>query len=95
MPHGQSWAVKLPIVFPSLLCRIILSQHPNILIPEDEPCKRESPISFHFKLFEGKHDADITGPSRKVPSPRKVSSSSMYRKAMITSMEADVRALDE
>jgi hypothetical protein len=95
MPHGKSWAVKLAIAFPSLLCGIILSQHPNILIPEDEPCKRESPISFHSKLFEGKHAADIAVPSRKVTSPGKVASSSMNRKAMIISMEAAVRALDE
>lgn len=95
MPHGKSWAVKLAIDFPSLLCGIILSQHPNILIPEDEPCKRESPISFHSKLFEGKHVADIAGPSRKVTSPGKVASSSMNIKAMIISMEAAVRALDE
>ncbi|KAK2374766.1 hypothetical protein QL285_075706 [Trifolium repens] len=95
MPHGKSWAMKLAIAFPSLLCGIILSQHPNILILEDEPCKRESPISFHSKLFEGKHAADIAGPSRKVTSPGKVASSSMNRKAMIISMEAAVRALDE
>jgi hypothetical protein len=95
MPYGKSWAIKLPIVFPSLLCGIILAQHPNILIPADEPCKRKSPLSFHFKLFEGKHAADIAGPSRKVSSPRKVSTSTMNRNAMITSMEAAVRALDE
>jgi hypothetical protein len=95
MPHGQSWDVKLPIAFPSLLCGIILAQHPNILLPEDEPCKRESPISLHYKLFEGKHAADIAVPSKKVSFPGKVSSSSMNRKAMIISMEAAVRALDE
>jgi hypothetical protein len=95
VPHSQSWAVKLPIAFPSLLCGIILAQHPNILLPEDEPCKRESPISLHYKLFEGKHAADIAVPSKKVSFPGKVSSSSMNRKAMIISMEAAVRALDE
>jgi hypothetical protein len=87
--------VKLAIGFPSLICGIILDQHPNILLPEDEPCKRESPISLHYKLFEGKHAADIAVPSKKVSSPGKVASSSMKRKAMIMSMEAAVRALDE
>jgi hypothetical protein len=77
MPHGKSWAVKLAIGFPSLICGIILEQHPNILLPEDELCKRESPISLHYKLFEGKHAADITMPSKKVTSPGKVASSSM------------------
>ncbi|WJX24287.1 hypothetical protein P8452_13412 [Trifolium repens] len=95
MPHGKSWAVKLAIGFPYLICGIILDQHPNILLPEDDPCKRESPISLHYKLFEGKHAADITVPSKKVTSLGKVASSSMNRKAIIISMEAAVRALDE
>ncbi|KAK2383147.1 hypothetical protein QL285_070632 [Trifolium repens] len=28
--HGKSWAVKLVIVFPTIICGIILDQHPNI-----------------------------------------------------------------
>ncbi|KAK2381040.1 hypothetical protein QL285_068681 [Trifolium repens] len=95
MLHGKSWAVKLVIAFPSLICGIILNQHPNILLPEDEPCKRESPMTLSYKLFEGKHVADIMVPSKKVGSPGKVASSSMNRKTMIISMEAAVRALDE
>jgi hypothetical protein len=95
MTHGKSWAVRLPIAFPTLICGIILTQHPTILTAADEPCKRESPLSLYFKLFEGDHAADIAGPSRKVPSPRKGSSSTMNKKAMIISMEAVVRALDE
>jgi hypothetical protein len=87
--HGKSWAIRMPIAFPSLLCGIILSQHPNILTGDDEPCKREPSLSLHFKLFERDHAADIDGPSRKV------TPSTMNRKAMIASMEATVRALDE
>ncbi|KAK2382851.1 hypothetical protein QL285_070364 [Trifolium repens] len=93
--HGKSWAVKLDIAFPSLICGIILDQHPNILLPEDEPCKRESPMTLSYKLFEGKHAADIIVPPKKIVPPRKVASSSMNRKAMIISMEAAVKALDE
>jgi hypothetical protein len=59
------------------------------LTADDELCKRESPLSFHSKLFEGKHASDIIGPSRKVPS------STMNRKEMIASMEATCRALEE
>ncbi|KAK2382260.1 hypothetical protein QL285_069808 [Trifolium repens] len=93
--HGKSWAVKLVIAFPSLICGIILDQHPNILLPEDEPCKRESPMTLSYKLFEGKHAADIIVPPKKIVPPGKVASSSMNRKAMIISMEAAVKALDE
>ncbi|KAK2402173.1 hypothetical protein QL285_051715 [Trifolium repens] len=93
--HGKSWAVQLVIAFPSLICGIILDQHPNILLPEDVPCKRESPMAFSYKLFEGKHAADIIVPSKKVIPAGKVASSSMNRKSMIMSMEAAVKALDE
>ncbi|KAK2450699.1 hypothetical protein QL285_009808 [Trifolium repens] len=95
IPHGKSWAVKLVIAFPTLICGIIMDQHPNILLPDDEMCKRESLISLHYKLFEGKHAADITMPAKKAVSSGKVASSSMKRKTMIVSMEAAVRALDE
>jgi hypothetical protein len=76
MQHGKSWAIRMPIAFSSLLCGIILSQHPTILTADDEPCKRESHLSLHFKLFEGDHAADIAGPSRNV------TPSTMNRKAM-------------
>ncbi|KAK2422616.1 hypothetical protein QL285_033139 [Trifolium repens] len=93
--HGKSWAVKLVIAFPSLICGIILDQHPNILLLEDVPCKRESPMTFAYKLFEGKHAADIVVPHNKVAPAGKAASSSMTRKTMIISMEAAVKALDE
>ncbi|KAK2454193.1 hypothetical protein QL285_001782 [Trifolium repens] len=93
--HGKSWAVKLVIAFPSLISGIILDQHPNILFPEDVPCKRESPMTFSYKLFEGKHAADIAVPQKKVAHAGKAASSSMTRRTMIISMEAAVKALDE
>ncbi|KAK2389793.1 hypothetical protein QL285_063359 [Trifolium repens] len=93
--HGKSWAIKLAISFPSLICDIILDQHPNILLPEDVPCKRESPMALSYKLFEGKHAADIAVLPKKVAPAGKVTSSSMNRKSMIISMEAAVKALDE
>ncbi|KAK2415376.1 hypothetical protein QL285_037861 [Trifolium repens] len=56
--HAKSWAIRMPIAFPSLICSIILAQHPSILTADDEVSKRESPLDFHPKLFEGKHAAD-------------------------------------
>ncbi|KAK2411248.1 hypothetical protein QL285_046544 [Trifolium repens] len=93
--HGKSWAIKLAISFPSLICEIILDQHPNILLPEDVPCKRESPMTLSYKLFEGKHAADITVPPKKTTPVENVASTSMTRKTMIIFMEAAVKALDE
>ncbi|WJX28620.1 hypothetical protein P8452_17315 [Trifolium repens] len=93
--HGKSWAIKLVIGFPTLISDIILDQHPNILVPEDTPCKRESPMSFSYKLFEGKHAADIVLPAKKVVPQESVVSTTMNRKAMIITMEAAVKALDE
>ncbi|KAK2444858.1 bromodomain-containing protein [Trifolium repens] len=93
--HGKSWAIKLAVSFPTLICEIILDQHPNILVLEDVPCKREPPMTLSYKLFEGKHAADITVPTKKVTPVEPVASTSMTRKTMILTMEATVRALDE
>ncbi|KAK2375043.1 hypothetical protein QL285_075961 [Trifolium repens] len=98
--HGKSWAVRMPIAYPSLICGIILAQHPTILTADDEVSKRESPLDFHPKLFEGKHAADIefSGPSSVVgagPSGVTAGPGSMNRKEMIASLEATCKALDE
>ncbi|KAK2389364.1 hypothetical protein QL285_062958 [Trifolium repens] len=91
--HAKSWAVRMPIAFPTLICSIILAQHPSILTADDEVSKRESPLDFHPRLFEGTHAADIeiTGPSVAAPT----GSGSMSRKEMIASLEAACKALDE
>ncbi|KAK2436585.1 hypothetical protein QL285_021571 [Trifolium repens] len=98
--HAKSWAVRMPIAYPSLICGIILAQHPIILTADDEVSKRKSPLDFHPRLFEGKHVADIefVGPSSVAPTgPSGVSagSGSMNRKEMIASLESACKALDE
>ncbi|XP_058788330.1 uncharacterized protein LOC131662530 [Vicia villosa] len=59
MKHDGSFSIKGPIAFPSLLCGIILDQYPYILNEQDVVCKRESPLAFHYKLFQGKHVPDV------------------------------------
>ncbi|WJX28542.1 hypothetical protein P8452_17244 [Trifolium repens] len=95
--HGKTWAVRMPIAYPSLICGIILAQHPTILTADDEVSKRESPLDFHPRLFEGKHAADIeiAGPSGVAPTGVSTGSDSMSRKEMIASLEATCKALDE
>ncbi|KAH1188198.1 hypothetical protein GmHk_U059841 [Glycine max] len=66
--HSESFAVKLPIAFPTVLCGIMLSQHPNMLNYTDSVMKRESPLSLHYKLFEGTHVPDIVSTSGKAAS---------------------------
>jgi hypothetical protein len=38
--HASTNAVKLPIAFPSMICGIILNQHPGILSSNDLPSRR-------------------------------------------------------
>ncbi|XP_058751482.1 uncharacterized protein LOC131624542 [Vicia villosa] len=59
MKHAGSFSVKGPIAFPFIICGIILDQFPNILSENDSVCKRESALSFHYKLFQGTHVPDI------------------------------------
>ncbi|MCI86712.1 envelope-like protein, partial [Trifolium medium] len=53
----------MPIAFLTLLCGIILSQHPGIFVKSDIPRTRKSPLSVDYRLFEGEHAADIATPS--------------------------------
>ncbi|KAL5127626.1 hypothetical protein HKD37_14G040010 [Glycine soja] len=66
--HSESFAVKLPIAFPTVLCGIMLSQHLNMLNYTDSVMKRESPLSLHYKLFGGTHVPDIVSTSGKAAS---------------------------
>ncbi|XP_058732716.1 uncharacterized protein LOC131604282 [Vicia villosa] len=59
MKHAGSFSVKGPIVFPSIISGIILNQYLNILNENVSICKRESTLSFHYKLFQGTHILDI------------------------------------
>ncbi|XP_050908902.1 uncharacterized protein LOC127122644 [Lathyrus oleraceus] len=57
--HASTNALKLPIAFPSMICGIILSQHPGILSTNDLPSRRKPALSIHYKLFEDSHVEDI------------------------------------
>ncbi|XP_050875198.1 uncharacterized protein LOC127078817 [Lathyrus oleraceus] len=57
--HVSTNAVKLTITFPSMICGIILNQHPGILRSNDLPSRRKPVFSVHYKLFEGNHVEDI------------------------------------
>ncbi|XP_058758304.1 uncharacterized protein LOC131631524 [Vicia villosa] len=71
MKHAGTSATKLPIAFPSLICGIILKQHPGILKSKDSICKRESALSFHYKLLQRSDDKTFAGTSQPSKSVNK------------------------
>ncbi|XP_058747213.1 uncharacterized protein LOC131620227 [Vicia villosa] len=71
MRHVGTSATKLPIAFPSLICGIILKQHPGILKSKDSVCKRESALSFHYKLLQRSDDMTSAGTSQPSKSVNK------------------------
>ncbi|XP_058767963.1 uncharacterized protein LOC131641684 [Vicia villosa] len=71
MRHVGTSATKLPIAFPSLICGIILKQHPGILKSKDSVCKRESALSFHYKLLQRSDDKTPAGTSQPSKSVNK------------------------
>ncbi|XP_058774818.1 uncharacterized protein LOC131649090 [Vicia villosa] len=83
MKHAGSYSVKGLIAFPSIICGIIVNRYPNILSENDSVCKRESAISFHYKLFQGTHVPDIVttsaGTSKDSTTTRKVVVIAMLR----------------
>ncbi|KAL5138082.1 hypothetical protein HKD37_10G028342 [Glycine soja] len=95
--HSESFAVKLPIAFPTVLCGIMLSQHPNILNNIDSMMKRESPLSLHYKLFEGTHVPDIVSTSGKAAASGAVSKDALIAELKDTCkvLEATIKATTE
>ncbi|MCI03833.1 envelope-like protein, partial [Trifolium medium] len=85
LKHAKSLAIKMPIVFPTLLCSIILDQHPGILISSDVAYKRESPLTLHYRLFEETHVPVIVATSSKK------TSGSMTRKEMIADLMGPIQ----
>jgi hypothetical protein len=65
--HAKTDAVRLPIAFPSLICSIMLDQHPGLVTATDLPKKRESPLTTHQKLFGDNHVPDLVGTSASTP----------------------------
>jgi len=83
-------AVKFPIAFPTLLCNIMLSQHPGLITADDLPMKRESPLTIHQKLFGENHDVDLVGTSVPIPN-----TSFMSKEEIITAFKDTCVILEE
>ncbi|CAJ2638250.1 unnamed protein product [Trifolium pratense] len=87
--HGSSTTVKMPIAFPTLICDIILSQHPDICTKSDVPVPRPSALTMDFRLLEGKHAADIAVASLKKPA------AGMTKRQMIANLRDVSKMLGE
>ena len=59
LKHGESFAVKMPIAFPSLITELIISQYPDIVKENEEESFKPSPLNFDYRLFVGTHVKDI------------------------------------
>lgn len=82
LKHVSTFVVKMPIVFPSLICGIIL-------ISFDASSKMESPISLHYRLFAGTHVLDI------VMTFGNKSTNSTSRTGIIAELKDTCKTLDE
>ncbi|XP_058747005.1 uncharacterized protein LOC131619994 [Vicia villosa] len=90
MKHVGTSATKMPIAFPSLICGIILNQYPGILKAKDFVCKRESALSFHYKLLQRSDDMTSAGTSQ---TSKSVSKSSLIAELRETCKELDNRKM--
>ncbi|XP_050918690.1 uncharacterized protein LOC127136137 [Lathyrus oleraceus] len=95
LKHAGSFSVKGPIVFPSLICGIVLNQFPNILTENDSVKRRDSSLSFNHKLFLGTHVPDIAMETSETSSgsnqPGKVAIIAMFKE---TCKELEARKLN-
>jgi len=70
LKHAKTDVVKFPITFQTILCGIMLDQHPNLITAADVPKKKESPLTLHHKLFGVDHVPYLAGTSGVVPATR-------------------------
>lgn len=63
MKHASSYAIKIPIAFPSIITEIILLQYPDILKPDEVCMKMGTPLNFDERMFTGTHAPDIAAAS--------------------------------
>ncbi|CAJ2671712.1 unnamed protein product [Trifolium pratense] len=86
LSHALTYAVEKPVALPTLLCNIILEQHPDILRSTDVPCKRKGVLVIEQRLLDGTNAAAGVGTS--------VQAEALSRKQMISDLTETSRALE-
>jgi len=92
--NAKTDVVKLPIAFPTLLCNIVLDEHPGLITAADLPKKRESPLTIHQKLFGDNHVSDIVGTSQHVPLAKQMSKQDIVAALKETCLMLDERKVN-
>ncbi|XP_057444308.1 uncharacterized protein LOC130736499 [Lotus japonicus] len=93
LKHAETYAVKLPISFQSLIIEIILQQHPKIVRDDEEVMPKGAPITLDHRLFSWPHVPDIAVPSSRTYASAPVSKSG--RRAIIDELQAVSKALQK
>ena len=88
--HVKTAAVRLPIAFPTLLCSIMLDQHPGLITVDHLPKKRESSLTIHHRLFGDNHAPDLVGTSGSTPAVKP-----MTKEEIIVALKDTCVMLDE
>ncbi|GAA0142847.1 hypothetical protein LIER_35644 [Lithospermum erythrorhizon] len=57
--HSRTGAKMKPIEFPSLICSILIHQHPEVLKAGDGLGEDAKPLTITYKLMAGKHVVDV------------------------------------
>ncbi|CAJ2627763.1 unnamed protein product [Trifolium pratense] len=89
LEHAVSFALQLPIAFPTLLCGIILDQHPTILVDADVPCRSASELTVSKKLLSRTHVDPGVGTSAQRMT------GTLSRKQMISELTETSKSLAE
>ncbi|XP_050875185.1 uncharacterized protein LOC127078802 [Lathyrus oleraceus] len=89
VPTNNTSNIATRLAFPSLIYGVILSQHPSILISSDVACKRDHPLSLHYRLFTEKHVPNIVMTFGKKPTI------STTRKGILAELKDTCKTLDD
>ncbi|MCI32468.1 envelope-like protein [Trifolium medium] len=104
MKQAKSFAVKLPITFPSLITEIILSQHPDIMHPDEIESKKPHPLSLDYKLLVATKDdvlaelmeiSKALGETIKVSTERKIHMDNLIKSMTQEATEREEKGGDE
>ncbi|GAA0151330.1 hypothetical protein LIER_43141 [Lithospermum erythrorhizon] len=95
MDHSRTGAKLKPIGFPSLICSLLISQHPEILKAEDGPGEDAKPLTITHKLMSGRRVVDVevkgAGQSAAVPEGEAAALLIKAYEEELKVLEADIR----
>ncbi|GAA0173096.1 hypothetical protein LIER_26785 [Lithospermum erythrorhizon] len=98
--HARTGAKLKPIGFPSLICSILIPQHPGVLKAEDGPGEDVKPLTITDKLMIRKHvvDVHVKGVGQSEASPKGEAAALLIKiyeekKGRVAELQAKIQAL--